>query len=69
MATYTQAQRDALAEAIALGVTEVTSNGETVKYRSLAEMRRLLKEMDADLAAAAGTPKRRYVRVRTSSGV
>ncbi|HMO09370.1 MAG TPA: hypothetical protein PKD10_17250 [Paracoccaceae bacterium] len=45
---YTQAQIDALREAIASGTTEVSYDGKTVKYRSLAEMRSLLAEMEVE---------------------
>lgn len=36
--SYTQSQLDALREAYASGVTEVSYDGKTVKYRSLAEI-------------------------------
>ena len=52
MATWTQAQRDALAGAIAAGHMEVRFGDRTVKYRSQSEMIRLLNTIDADLAGA-----------------
>ena len=61
---YTQQQVDALREAIAEGVTTLSSDGRTVTYRSLAEMRSLLQEMEASLAgsAVAGRSRRVYAR-------
>lgn len=61
MATFTQAQRDALAQAIAAGHTEVRFGERTIKYRSQMEMIQLLNTIDADIA---GT--RRPNRVLTS---
>lgn len=47
---YTQAQIDALKSAAARGVTTVERNGEKVTYASLAEMRRQISIMEAELA-------------------
>ncbi|WP_370045490.1 MULTISPECIES: phage head-tail joining protein [Salipiger] len=49
---YSQDQVDALRAALARGVTRVRMNGEEVQYGSLAEMRRQLREMEAELAGA-----------------
>jgi hypothetical protein len=57
---WTQADIDTLKAAIAGGVLSVTYNGppsRTVTYQSLAEMRKLLGEMVADVQGAAGTRK------------
>ena len=61
---YTQQQADALRDAIAEGVTTLSSDGRTVTYRSLADMRSLLQEMEASLAgsAVAGNSRRVYAR-------
>jgi len=59
---YTQTQRDKLANAIASGVTEVLDNGRRVTYRSLAEMRSLLAEMDRQMAPATTRPAVTYAR-------
>lgn len=61
---YTQQQADALREAIAEGVTTLSSDGRTVTYRSLADMRSLLQEIEAALAgpAVAGNSRRVYAR-------
>jgi hypothetical protein len=46
---FTQTQLDALRAAYASGATEVSYDGKTVKYRTLAEMARLIGEMEAAL--------------------
>ena len=51
MANWTQAQRDALAEAVAAGILTVHFADRSVQYQSLAEMRALLSEMDRQLLA------------------
>ena len=54
---YTDAHRDALLEAIASGVLRVSYDGRTVEYRSLADLRAALREVEASL-----DPARRTVR-------
>lgn len=66
MATWTEAERDALKAAIASGALEVEYDGpprRRVRYQDLSAMRDLLAEMNADLGAAP-----RYRRVRISRG-
>jgi hypothetical protein len=46
---WTEAQREALATAIASGVLTVTFNGRSTTYQSLEQMRALLAEMERDL--------------------
>ncbi len=46
---YSQAEVDALRSALARGATHYKLNGEEVTYASLAEMRRQLREMEAEL--------------------
>lgn len=53
--SLTQAEIDTLKSHRAKGVSELTLNGERVKYRSLAEMDRIIREAEADLA---GTRRR-----------
>lgn len=63
---YTQGQIDDLRAAIAEGVLEVRSGDRTVKYRSLDEMRSILREMEAsvtgDTSAAGLRIGRRYAQ-------
>lgn len=54
MSGFTQAQLDAIKRAYASGVTEVSYNGNTTKYRSLNEMRQIIATIEADLAAQSG---------------
>lgn len=54
MAGFTQAQLDAIKRAYASGVTEVSYDGKTTKYRSLIEMRQIIATIEADLAAQGG---------------
>jgi len=54
---YTEAQRDALREAIASGVLRVSYDGRTVEYRSLADLRAALRDVEAAL-----DPARRVTR-------
>ena len=54
---YTDAHRDALREAIASGVLRVSYDGRTVEYRSLADLRAALREVETAL-----DPARRTVR-------
>ena len=54
---YTEAQRDALREAIASGVLRVSYDGRTVEYRSLADLRAALRDVETAL-----DPARRVTR-------
>ncbi len=49
---YSQDQVDALRAALARGATRYKLNGEEVTFASLGEMRRQLREMEAELAGA-----------------
>ena len=61
-----QAQIDALDDAIARGVLEVTYDGRTVKYRSIAELQRAVAHLSARKAEASGTASslRKFVSFR-----
>lgn len=58
MSSWTNAQLQALEQAIARGVTRVTYDGKTVEYRSLAEMLDLRDRMRADLGLTAASGPR-----------
>ena len=69
---YTEAQRDALRDAIAIGATKVRYRDREVNYRSLSEMRDLLREIERDLADQLGEKPRarvRQVRFATFKGL
>jgi hypothetical protein len=56
---YTQTQLDALEEALAKGVIEVSYGDRSVKYRSLREMRSLRDEMRRALGKIKRTNRRK----------
>jgi hypothetical protein len=67
MATWTQADVDALKACVGSGILTVRYDGppaRTITYHSLTEMRALLASMQADVARAAGTPGYRYIATR-----
>jgi hypothetical protein len=55
---YTQAQIDTMKRAIASGVLIVRHGDEQITYRSLAEMRRALADMEAEVNPSLQTPRR-----------
>jgi hypothetical protein len=65
---WTQADIDALKVSIQRGVLTVTFGDRSVTYHSLREMRQLLAEMVASVAAAAGTGQP-FRLAATSKGV
>ena len=58
--SYTQADITALRANLAKGVTQVEVAGEKVAFRSLAEMRSLLAEMEAAVAGAGAASRQHY---------
>lgn len=67
MSTWTQADVDALKVAIKTGARVVKYADRTVEYHDLDQMRSLLAEMIADVAAAAGDKP--YSLATTSKGL
>jgi uncharacterized membrane protein len=67
---WTEAERDALANAVRSGVRRVEYNDprRVVEYHSLKEMRDLLAEMNAQLAGASGSRKN-FRLAATSKGL
>ena len=64
---YTQEQLGKLEQAIADGVLSVRhSDGTSVTYQSLDQMRRVRADMLAEIQASAGTRRRRTMRVYQS---
>ncbi|GLS45143.1 phage head-tail joining protein [Methylobacterium brachythecii] len=70
MAGYTQKQVDSLKQAIGSGALTVDyPERGRITYRSLAEMRQILIDMERDIAGAAGGGRTRTRRiVMTTSG-
>lgn len=62
---WTEAQRDALAAAIALGVKKVKSDGLEQEFQSFDDMRSLLALMDRQLS---GAPSNRLLTSRKGLG-
>jgi hypothetical protein len=52
---YTQTDLDAIDSAIALGITEVTVAGRTMRYRTIQELRDARAHIATQLAISAGT--------------
>jgi hypothetical protein len=69
MAIYTQAQLDALTQAIAQGVKRVKYTDREVDYPDLEDMLELQAIMQADIAGAAGIRRTKAVRFATSKGL
>ena len=65
--SFTQTQLDALNDSIAKGVTEITYDGQTVKYRSIGEMLKLRKIIRDELGLNTARATRTYLE--SSRGV
>ncbi len=64
---YTEEQREALRRALASGERRVSYDGKTVEYRSVAELKEALAEVEAALSQAAGR-RVRQIRITTDKG-
>ena len=60
---YSQADLDAVRAKIVSGVDETRDRDQSVKFRSLADLRSIEEDAQADVDAAAGSPHRRYRRI------
>lgn len=60
---FSQEQYDALKEAIASGATTITYGDKTVSYRSLAEMKELVRMIDAELFPERQPRRRRLAEI------
>ncbi len=61
--TYTTQQRDALQQAIASSVLKIEYDGKLVWYRSMAELKAALNEVEAALARQNNTPTTRRIKI------
>lgn len=69
MATYTEAQLQALKDALANGALEVQHGDNRVRYRSVDELKAAIATVEAALNAASATKKTvRQVQVYTEKG-
>lgn len=63
MSGYTTEQRDALKKAIASGVLRLSYDGKTVEYRSMADLKAALNEVEAALARDGGKTQTRQIKI------
>ena len=61
--TYTLTQRDALRQAIVSGVLRLTYDGKTVEYRSMAELKAALNDVEQTLARDNGEVQTRRIKI------
>ncbi len=61
--TYTVTQRDALRKAIASGVLRLSYDGKNIEYRSMADLKSALNEVESALARESGKPQTRRVKI------
>lgn len=64
-----QGRLDGLKTSIANGRLEVSYAGRTTRYRSIAEIKDAIKDVETDIAALTGTSIRRTFRFRSSKGL
>ena len=65
---YSTEQLQALQKALATGEKRVTFGDKTVEYRTVDELKAAIREVEGELARAAGEPRTRQIRVTTSKG-
>ncbi len=63
MSVYTTEQRDALKRAIVSGVLRLSYDGKTVEYRSMADLKAALNEVESALARDTGKPQTRQIKI------
>ncbi len=61
--TYTVTQRDALRQAIVSGVLRLIYDGKTVEYRSMAELKSALNDVEQALARDNGEVQTRRIKI------
>ena len=61
--TYTITQRDALRQSIVSGVLRLTYDGKTVEYRSMAELKAALNDVEQALARDNGEVQTRRIKI------
>ena len=58
--SYTQTDVDRLKSALAKGALSVRVGDEQVQFRSVTEMRQILRDMERELAGATAAPRQTY---------
>ena len=69
MTSYTSEHLRALREALASGEHRVTYDGKSIEYRSVADLKSALAQVEASLARAGGRTKSRQIRITTAKGL
>ena len=67
--TYTPEHLQALREALASGEHRVTYEGKSIEYRSVADLKAAIAEVEATMARESGASKSRQIRVITSKAL
>jgi predicted GTPase len=67
--TYTPEHLQALREALASGEQRVTYDGKSIEYRSVADLKAAIAEIEATIARESGAAKSRQIRVTTSKAL
>ncbi|MGB9610735.1 MAG: phage head-tail joining protein [Bryobacteraceae bacterium] len=65
---YTEAQLQALRDALAGGVRRVRFGDREIEYRSIEELKAAIAAAEAELAKASGTPVIRQIRIWAEKG-
>lgn len=68
MTTYTADHLQALRDALASGEHRVSYEGKSVEYRSVADLKAAIAEVESAIARDTGRTKVRQIRVTTSKG-
>ena len=63
--TYTPEHLQALREALASGEHRVTYEGKSIEYRSVADLKAAIAEVESTMARESGAVKSRQIRVTT----
>ena len=69
MSTYTPEHLQALREALASGEHRVTYEGKSIEYRSVADLKAAITEVEASIARDSGAHKARQIRITTSKAL
>ena len=67
--TYTPEHLKALREALASGEHRVTYEGKSIEYRSVADLKAAITEVESTISRESGAPKSRQIRVTTSKAL
>ncbi len=69
MISYTEEHLRALREALASGEHRVSYEGKSIEYRSVADIRTAIAEVESALARNSGRTKSRQIRVTTAKAL